>query len=416
MSESADAPAPALPRILVLCGFRIFPAQTGGHLRTGSIARALARLGYPVHMYALAGRQEDYRPGKPPYRVDEIESRLTEETHLGWTIGMIQTVMRRLGHPRRWQYELLRRGWIPARLRKALQEADLVLCDLPYCPPVPGPWRDKPCYLISHNLEHVLLEQGNAAERRHAAWMAQIERRAPQTYRDIIACAQSDLSFFRQHDTSASRHLPLVGCGVDARAYRPAAGVRERTRAELGVADDERLVVFSGSHFGPNLDALGPLKAFARERVEWLTQHRLRLLLAGSMEPQPWREGAVIATGRVPEMLPFFAAADAGLNPVTRGSGSNVKLFEYLAARLPVISTAFGVRGSSLQAGPDYVEFDPANPVAAFEQLLAFDRAQWTQRTEQTWVRHRSECDIDEMVRAAILQLPDFRLAREPGR
>ena len=39
-------------------------------------------------------------------------------------------------------------------------------------------------------------------------------------------------------------------------------------------------------------------------------------------------------TGPVPEVLPYFAASDAGLNLVTRGSGSNVKLFEYLAAQI----------------------------------------------------------------------------------
>ncbi len=53
----------------------------------------------------------------------------------------------------------------------------------------------------------------------------------------------------------------------------------------------------------------------------------------------------------VPEVASYLAAADAGLNAITWGSGSNVKLFEYLAARLPVISTEFGVRGSGLKPG-----------------------------------------------------------------
>ena len=72
------------------------------------------------------------------------------------------------------------------------------------------------------------------------------------------------------------------------------------------------------------------------------------------MVSTPVREGAFIATGPVPEVLPYFAAADAGLNPITRGSGSNVKLFEYLAARLPVISTLFGVRGTNLVPDADF--------------------------------------------------------------
>jgi hypothetical protein len=41
----------------------------------------------------------------------------------------------------------------------------------------------------------------------------------------------------------------------------------------------------------------------------------------------------------------ILAAADAGLNPVTSGGGSNVKLPTYLGAGLAVVSTPFGLRG-----------------------------------------------------------------------
>ena len=49
--------------------------------------------------------------------------------------------------------------------------------------------------------------------------------------------------------------------------------------------------------------------------------------------------------GYVEDLKPLYAAADIGLNPVTYGSGTSVKVIEYLAAGLRVVSTAAGMRG-----------------------------------------------------------------------
>lgn len=394
--------------VLLVSGFKIFPNFTGGHLHTGGIAKALARLGYRVRLYSFAGRIEHYRPGRPPYLEETIEPGLIEETHLGIGIGLLQAGMRRLGYPRAWQYAMMRCGWVPARLKQALREADLILSDLPWCPPIPGPWRAKPWFMISHNLEYELLEHGPPRERRHARWMQRVESVAPTVYRDIFTCAESDRAFFRAH-AGAEKRLPMIRCGVDAEIYKVAAGTRERMRAELGVAPDERLIIFSGSRFGPNLEALARLKKFCAANTQWLAERRLRLLVAGSMEDGPGRIGAMQMTGRVPDMIPYFAAADAGLNPVARGSGSNVKLFEYLAARLTVISTAFGVRGSELLAERDYLNFDPDNAAGAFARFAASDAAHWRAYAEAAWQRHQRSCDITELVREAIAVIPEFR-------
>lgn len=395
-------------KILIVSGFSIFPEVTGGQLRTGGIARALARLGYEVRLYVLAGRREHYRRGKPAFLIEDIEPGLVQEIHLGWGLGLLQSLFRRLEYPRVWQYEVMRRGWIPERLARALAEAHVVLCNSPDCPRVPGAWNEKPWLLISHNLEHVLFEQGSRAERAYARSMRRREEAAATEYSDILACAESDRDFFRAHDAAGRQRIPIVQIGVDPRRYRAPEEVRERVREQLGVTPDERLVIFSGSRFGPNLDALAQLRAFCDEQADWLAQRRVRLLVAGSMEPQPSRGRGLITTGRVDDMVPYFAAADAGLNPVQRGSGANVKLFEYLAAGLPVISTRFGVRGSELKPGLDYIDYDPLQPKRALEVLLGHDREHWRRYTDAVWDRHRANVDIVEIVRKALAELPAF--------
>lgn len=398
-------------RIVMLCGYRIFPPSSGGNVHSTTIARALARMGHQVLVYCLAGRREDYS-GKWFSKLvvrKQIEPGLEEETNVGAGFGLLQTLFRRIGVPRIWQFELLRRGFIPRRLRVALREADIVISDFPFCPPVPGPWSGKPWFMISHELEFRLFEQGGWFLRLFAGRMHAVEQAAPTRYTDIFVCAPEDRDFFRAHDSAARLKLPYIRCGVDAKAYDSAPGVRERVRSELALTDADFLIVFSGSRYGPNVEAFEVLKDFCRTEAHFLDAHRIFLLALGSVAPAATRQGALIVTGPVPEVVPYFAAADAGLNPITRGSGSNVKLFEYVVARLPVISTPFGVRGTELKPEVDYLPYNPGALKSALKRFVdGRTREQWKEHADQVLARHFRSCDIQELVKDAVAQLPEF--------
>jgi glycosyltransferase involved in cell wall biosynthesis len=399
-------------KILIVSGFRIFPSNTGGHVHTSGIARSLARMGWQVTVYSLAGRSDDYGISSifgRSHRVDQIETNLVEETNLGLFYGLVQSAGRRLDQPRVWQYHLMRHALVPRRLRKALVAADIVMSDLPWCPRIPGPWSSKPWFLISHNLEHSLLAQGDRFHRRYASWMQDVERAAPEEYSDIFPCAEADRDFFRANDRSGALQLPIIRCGVDPNSYQVPAGTRERIRGELGVEVEETLLVFSGSKFAPNLEALQVLREFSERHRNALAQLRVKILILGSMVATPFKDGALIATGRVPEVAPYFSAADVGLNPVTRGSGANVKLFEYLATRLPVISTAFGVRGTDLVPGIDFMQYEGDGLLSAIDNFVhQKDQGQWRKFAESVWQRHRNSCDIEQLVRDAVARRPEF--------
>lgn len=397
-------------RIAIVASLRIFPAETGGHLRTAGIARSLARLGHEVRLYAMAGRREDYRgPNRPAFRVDAIETGLTEEIHLGLGFGLAQAATRVLRTARIWVPLVLGTGLVPQRLRETLDWADLCISDQPICVPVRGYAQRKPWLLLSHNLEYRLLEQSHWRERMFAPWLRRLEAAVPSRYRGVLTCADDDQRFFSANDPQGRCALTPVGCAVDPGAYQASPGLRERMRAELGVAEDETVFLFSGSRFQPNADALDWLRGFNAQHPAFLTDRRMRVLVVGTVSPSAWREGGLIATGRVPEMAPYFAAADAGLNPVTWGSGANVKLFEYLAARLPVMSTACGVRGIELEAGRDFHHFEPegfGNRLDAWHATR--DRAGWRANAQDVWLRHQASIDIQQVVNRAMAQLPSL--------
>ena len=69
------------------------------------------------------------------------------------------------------------------------------------------------------------------------------------------------------------------------------------------------------------------------------------------MTATPVRRPGLTATGKVDVIEPYFAAADAALNPMWSGAGTNVKMCEFIALRLPVATTALGARGFRVTDG-----------------------------------------------------------------
>jgi glycosyltransferase involved in cell wall biosynthesis len=81
----------------------------------------------------------------------------------------------------------------------------------------------------------------------------------------------------------------------------------------------------------------------------------------------------VLLVGRVSdaELRVWLAAADVGLNPMVSGSGTNLKMLEYAAAGVPILSTPFGGRGGILEAGRHYRAAEIADFPRALGELLA---------------------------------------------
>jgi glycosyltransferase involved in cell wall biosynthesis len=66
-----------------------------------------------------------------------------------------------------------------------------------------------------------------------------------------------------------------------------------------------------------------------------------------------------------------LSVADVALNPLTLGSGTNLKMLEYFVAGIPVISTPFGARGLGVTAGEHYLEAAVLDFPGAMDALVA---------------------------------------------
>lgn len=203
------------------------------------------------------------------------------------------------------------------------------------------------------------------------------ERRAVQAAHLTIAVSDEDAArMIALHGAEPSR-VEVIPNGFDeTRLHAPTAVERERARASLGLGARDYVAVFVGSDVAHNREAVrllvervGP--AIAGRGVVIVIAGRVSGAVAGAREP--WLR----VLGEVPEITPVLHAADAGLNPVLRGGGSNVKLPTYLAAGLAVVSTPFGTRGYASLA-PMATTAEPA----AFADALLARPAGWAARGE----------------------------------
>jgi glycosyltransferase involved in cell wall biosynthesis len=186
------------------------------------------------------------------------------------------------------------------------------------------------------------------ARRRWGRVLERIEGDAVRGADLVVAVSAEDRAGFLARYGAAPERVLVVENGFDPETVRPPRpGERERARADLGLAGETALL-FLGSDFPHNRQAV---EALFRDLVPRLSAARAVLFLAGSVAPRFAGRARGEGEGRVrcfpprPDPRPFLWAADIGLNPVTSGAGSNVKLATYLGAGLPVLSTPFGVRG-----------------------------------------------------------------------
>ncbi len=107
-----------------------------------------------------------------------------------------------------------------------------------------------------------------------------------------------------------------------------------------------KVVLFCGSDFYANQEAL----RFMTKDVIPLLDEDIIVILLGTIGqyfkkiyPQGFRN--IIALGFVENIQEIYFVTDLAINPVMSGGGANVKIIDYLAAGLEIISTPFGMRG-----------------------------------------------------------------------
>ncbi|WP_413580671.1 glycosyltransferase family 4 protein [Bdellovibrio sp. HCB288] len=351
-----------MKRILFVSSLQIFPPMSGGQLRSANLCRAFARMGYDVEVYSLTGRKESYLAKQSSF-TQQPEKHIRETVNMNPILGVIQFLFYRLQLPPLWVTWLLKL-LVPARLRQSLKEADLVILDFPFLSPLLK-HAQTPVWLNTHNAEFELW--GNPVV---SGLVKRIEVQALKKADRVIFCSEQDRQKFVGVVSDLTHKSFLVSNGVDASQFAWTSEFRNCFRQSLGVAD-KKVLLFTGSSYQPNQEAFQFLKAFAEENKSTLLELGVLILVVGTVSQEQLNEPHLKVAGRVDDIMPYFAASDFGLNPVILGSGVNVKMIEFMAARLPILSTEFGCRGLDLEDRRNCFVFSRDNLLQTLKQVLA---------------------------------------------
>jgi glycosyltransferase involved in cell wall biosynthesis len=329
----ADATVAAL-KILILSPYPILPPLHGGRVRTAQLAQGLARAGADVAVLC------PWYPGQP--RNGTVAGTFTCYSHV-LASNVLPRMLPWLAAPQ----VLLSFQPPPRRHLLAFNDYDVVQLD--FCAQARWlsalPARAQVVY-SAHNVERDFCEYDAARyllSRASVQRIERLERLAVQRANLVLTCTAADASRLQQL-YGEIRHTLVIPNGCSAALLDwDRSDLRAKSREALGLAPEDRAILFVGGDASHNRDAV---EFLLLEVLPRLDQHA-RLIVAGRCGTVGRRnaDGRAHFLGFVDDLRPYMAAADVGVNPVERGSGSSAKLLEYLAAGLPVLSTALGARG-----------------------------------------------------------------------
>jgi glycosyltransferase involved in cell wall biosynthesis len=100
-----------------------------------------------------------------------------------------------------------------------------------------------------------------------------------------------------------------------------------------------------------------------------------KCLLVGRYPSTEFADSDIILTGAVDRLSPFIQAADVAVVPLLDGGGTRLKILEYFAAGVPVISTAKGAEGIKAESGKDILIEDSMDGIAGLINELRANTA-----------------------------------------
>jgi polysaccharide biosynthesis protein PslH len=358
-------------KILWICPFFLHPTDRGAQIRTLGTLKELHKR-HEVHFAAL----NDPFNLEGPRRSSEYSTRHFSVEHSApsrKSVGIIPQLVASIVN----SVPMAVSRYSSAQLKREIsalietEKYDSIVCDfLAAAPNVPDMGQ---CVLFQHNVETTIWQRHVAQSpsrlkkiffQMQASKMEAYERDMCRKARHVIAV--SDIDATRMKSMFGIDSVTSVPTGVDVEYFAPPA-------AAAPVAD----ILFCGSmDWLPNVDAvehfLADVLPLIREQLPEAT-----FTIAGrSPDARVMKAvqgvAGVSVTGKVDDMRPYLWGSKISIVPIRIGGGTRLKIYECMAAGLPVVSTTVGAEGLGYNDGADIlIADDPRDFAAACIRLLS---------------------------------------------
>ena len=363
------------PRLAVAVTYPIDPPRGGGQVRAFNLYRGLARR-FDVELVTLGmpgtrPLHKQLAPGMWERRVPKSGEHAAEETRLERDAGAVITDVAMPSLYRRTPEYL-------DALRDSTRGARAAVACHPYTFPAIRDVTDVPVWYEAQDVEAELKAKVLGAGRHARALLADVKRveRACCKQAELVwACSGEDRDQLIRRYRPKPERVMIVPNGVALQdvSYVPPPVRREHKR-RLGMSD-RFLAVFVASWHEPNVIAARALLDLAvrLSSIEFVIVGSVGMALTGRRVPDNVELTGVVSSEFKQAVL---SVADVALNPVTTGSGTNIKMLDYFAAGVPVISTAFGARGLGIRPREHFLAAEPDGFESSLRELRSAPNAE----------------------------------------
>ena len=375
--EAASAEPDTRVPILVADNQVLDPPVGGGRIRIYELYRHIAALGFEVsYVGAYDWPGPVYRDQMLAPHFRECVTPLTQphfarnrrfEKATGGKTTIDATIPQLLKYSPRFQRMAAEHG----------RNAAAIIISHPWVYPYVPRRPDQKLIYDSHNCEYAVKKQilgDTVAGRELAEEVRSVEGKLCREADLVFVCSNDDAQQFVDLYGISRDKIVLVPNGVDVEGIQPASDEeRSAARRQFDLPLDQPVLIFIGSGYAPNTEAAVFLVKEVAPRLP-----ACAILIAGGVKDSyeasrgPLSPPNVIWLGTVEaaRRLSLYQAADMALNPMFSGSGTNLKMLDYFAAGLPVVSTPAGARGLELKED-DCVVCSADQFVPSIEELIA---------------------------------------------
>ena len=343
------------PQLTVGTTFPIFPPRGGGQSRVFFLYRQLARA-FDIDVVCLTGTDDVaskrlVAPGLWEIRVPASPAHARAEAALTQEVGGIPITDVLMP-------ELINLTPEYERTFAALAAgASAVVACHPYLLPAIRRVSHAPLWYEAQDVETTLKQTilpDTPLGRRLIESTRAVEQAACDEAVLVFTCSREDATTLERDFSTDPNKLVVVPNGVDLETVTYSSPTqRAELRRRLGIEGTFQ-TLFVGSWHQPNIEAVEDILPMAARfpDVRFLVLGSIGMYFGGRCTPRNVGFMGVVDDETKNVAL---SCADCALNPMRSGSGTNLKMLDYFASGVPVISTLHGVRGLGAEAGKHLV-------------------------------------------------------------
>lgn len=236
------------------------------------------------------------------------------------------------------------------------QEKDIVICSHPWSWVSIAKSFSKFVVYDAHNCEYLLMKQILANHPFRDIILKKVKNIEGDLVKKsdlLLVCSEQEKQEFQDIYKISPNKICIVSNGASIKPLSN-GNKRDECKRQLGLAG-HKIICFVGANYKPNNDGAKFISnVLARELPEYTFLIIGTVKNALSVDKIP---GNVRLTGRISdeELDNMLIAADIAINPISNGSGINIKMLDYFAAGVPVVTTPIGARGIGLSNFTDAI-------------------------------------------------------------